>query len=749
MVSTLRLTPEEELEFQQLRQIDFWRNLIETPTADALSQASGALAGANVDAPPKHWELTRGLVLHDWQSECVDKWFAAGRKGVVKVVTGAGKTVLALALIERLQQTAIPDLRVAIVVPTVVLLDQWYSEIAKTSNLSQSCIGFLGAGRFDSFTAGARFIIAVLNSASKKLAQDVRRSGVSDRLLLVVDECHRAGAPEMRRVFETRRVCSLGLSATPEREFDVLEDADDESFEPREPGFVPSFDSTVIGKELGDVIFELNYAEAIRKGILPPFRIIHYGLPLSEAEAQQYTSLSREISDLQGDLQTRTRRGLELVRWCKSRARRGDPKAARYISLLGERKRLLYRIESRSSAVEQILQHHLEQYREAKAILFHESIEEVMRLFVRLRELGFEVVAEHSRFPDSMRATSIRLFRDGVARVIVSARSLIEGFNVPSADIGIVVAASASVRQRIQTLGRLLRKNRLNDGSEKSAKLFVLYARDTVDELIYEKADWEHFVGAERNDYYRWNPLEGSPPIATSEPPRRPPLSEDEIASSKIQPRDEYPGDLSLGLTYSLDTQGNIRDESGNPIQPHPELRNVLTHSGRRPGRFRVTPKRFLVFALEKDTVGAWRGAYLGRLKSLPEPSTGSDLVASPAQMVAGGNFYPLAKARGRTFHVLQRDRRLIARKDRGQIRFVLPLEQIPDPEKRAATERIQQALREAHAKGHRVNRITVTPEGDVVYVFDNQAYFVGQAPEGPDGFQFEEAVRDDKIRTQ
>ena len=737
MVPTLRLTPKEELELQQLQQIAFWQNS-DPLTLEAGSQDSTPIAVHGMQALPKHWDLTRGLVLHDWQSECVDKWFAAGRKGVVKVVTGAGKTVLALAVIERLQQTVQPDLRVAVVVPTVVLLDQWYSEILKSSNLTPGYIGLLGAGRSTSFQTGVRIILAVLNSASKKLAQDVQLSGVSDRLLLIVDESHRAGAPEMRKVFETRRAASLGLSATPERELDV-DEGDEESSETNASRGVISFDSTVIGKELGDVIFELNYADAIRQGILPPFRIVHYGLPLSVDEKQQYSSLSREISDLQGDLQTRNRRGLELVRWCKSRSGRQNPKAVRYLSLLSERKRFLYRIKSRSSAVEQILQNHFKENQDAKAILFHESIEEVMRLFEMLRRLGFEVVAEHSRFPDPMRAKSIHLFRDGIARVIVSARSLIEGFNVPSADIGIVVAASASVRQRIQTLGRLLRKNRQNDGTEKGAKLFVLYARETVDELIYEKADWEHFVGAERNDYYQWDPVDGSPPVLIGEPPRRPPLSEEEVASSQIHCGDEYPGDLSQGESYSLDMQGNILDETGRPISPHPELRDVLTVSRRRPGRFRVTPTKHLVFALEKDALGAWRGVYLGRLTSPPRGPEQNQVSSAAVETTANMDLHPSGRIEGKTFHVLQRDRRLIARKERGQIRFVLPLDQISDPAKRGATERIQQALRDAHAKGHRINRITVRPNGDVVYFFENRPYFLGQAPEGQSGFEFEE----------
>ena len=37
--------------------------------------------------------------------------------------------------------------------------------------------------------------------------------------------------------------------------------------------------------------------------------------------------------------------------------------------------------------------------------------------------------------------------------------------------------------------GRLLRRSRTKEGAEKEATLYVLYASETVDELIYEKAD--------------------------------------------------------------------------------------------------------------------------------------------------------------------------------------------------------------------------------------------------------------------
>ena len=450
------LTSGEELELQQLRQLEFWRKHKEELRSERLPNSDN-----DKTSLPARWELTRGINLHDWQRHCVDAWFDANERGVIKVVTGAGKTILALAIAEKLQQTRRPDLRIAIVVPTLVLLDQWRDEFLKRSNLPQSAIGLLGGGNDAKFDEHTRVLICVLNSASKKLAALVEKSHIGSSLLLIVDECHRAGASEMRRVFATHRSSSLGLSATPERERDVEDDIGD-SFEDDSPP--TNFEDSVLGQELGPVIFELNYADAIRLDVLPPFGVRHYGLSLQPDENVQYERISREITDLRKELERPGRKGLALMKWCRSRAALNNPAAGRLVGLTTERKRLLYRMRERKTAVVRILSDALADNPNTKAILFHESIAEVMSLFELLRAERFPVVAEHSGFPEKMRAASLKLFRDGTAQIIVSARSLIEGFNVPSADLGIIVAASSSVRQRVQTLGRLLRKSRAVDG---------------------------------------------------------------------------------------------------------------------------------------------------------------------------------------------------------------------------------------------------------------------------------------------
>jgi superfamily II DNA or RNA helicase len=726
----LRLSSSEELQLQQLRQIEFWRQQSEK-TSESSQHDSAELTSSVL---PAAWELTQGIILHDWQEDCVSSWFTAGKRGVIKVVTGAGKTILALAIAERLQRTELPDLRVAIVVPTLVLLDQWREELLRRSNLPESAIGLVGGGNDQTFDERTRILVCVLNSASKKLPKIVEKAGVASSLVLVVDECHRAGAAEMRRIFATKRAHSLGLSATPEREGDPNEEDDSAGSADSSP---KDFEDTVLGQELGPVIFELNYADAIRLGVLPPFGIRHYALSLKPDESIKYERISREIKDLRKELERPGRKGLALMKWCRSRAGMKNPAATRLIGLTSERKRLLYRMEERANAVLKILRSAFTDSLETKAILFHESIDEVMRLFIMLREEGFSVVAEHSQFPEKMRAVSLRLFRQGVAQIIISARSLIEGFNVPSADLGIIVAASSSVRQRVQTLGRLLRKSQGLDGTEKHAVLHVLYASKTVDEMIYEKADWEHFVGAERNQYFDWPDVLKSEPVSVAKAPRSPTPSEIYVDQKMLHAGETYPGNLDEGAELTRDTQGTITTADGRFIEQHPGLIEIMTKSRKPAGRFRVTPRRNFVIELDK-TIDGWRGVYLGRLDSPVVVADGSVQSDLPHNLKAGDP-YPLWRVGGKKFSVLQRDSRLIAKKTQAGVRFVEPLEKIADATKRESLARIQTFLRAAYQKGHRISKITVTPEGHAVYVYGNEAIYVGDAPEGENGFKIEE----------
>lgn len=717
--SNFDLSPTEQLQLLQLEQLSSWSSRKPNDVGDT---ASTRLVDSS-EALPTHWSLLSDIKLYDWQEAAVQQWFSAGNRGIIKVVTGAGKTLLALAIAERLQKQHL-GLRVAIVVPTIVLLEQWREEICARSNLPETAIGVLGAGESDEFDAQRRIIICVLNTASRKLPDHIRASSLGQELLLIVDECHRAGAAEMQKLFDVPRAFTLGLSATPERDDNLDEDSDGDLGHPSRVS-----DQTVLEREIGPIVYEMTYAEAIEAGILAPFTIEHYALSLSSVEHTKYSALSQEITDLRRELETGSRRGLALIRWCRSAGGSKNPKARRLIGLISDRKQLLYRAQERFSAVDRIIRDALAQDQTSRIIIFHESIAEVMTLFDGLRQRGYSVVAEHSEFPDRLRAQAIRLFRQGAAQIIVSAKSLIEGFNVPTADIGVIVAASSSVRQRIQTLGRLLRRG---SSQKKRARLVVLFAADTVDEMIYEKADWHAFVGAERNEYYRWKDVGDGQPERQLEPPRAYVPSDSEIDERLLIPGEIYPG-RPEGRMYSVDTTGTAFDLDKQPISVSAALQKYLSEFATG-GRFLVTLNKFHLVKFVSQSAPI----YLGQLDGIPGPDTS----ATPSKLdeLRPGDVYPVKLARGKMFSVLQRDRRLIALKQRGQVRFVRPVDSETDPAKKAQLEAIQQILSTVYQSGRQISKIFVNELGHVGYLYNGQAYFVGIAPEGDAGFVFDDA---------
>ena len=87
----------------------------------------------------------------------------------MKVVTGAGKTLLALLIAEFVQNSEDTNLHLVIIVPTIVLMHQWYDAILEHGNIPPEAVGRLGGGYDEDFTGGRRILISVLASASERL----------------------------------------------------------------------------------------------------------------------------------------------------------------------------------------------------------------------------------------------------------------------------------------------------------------------------------------------------------------------------------------------------------------------------------------------------------------------------------------------------------------------------------------------------------------------------------------------------
>lgn len=598
----LQLMTLQAMEERRRRALDLGEN-------DADSDLTIQDVSACIEIPARWRLLPENTSLYDWQRECLPLWLSDGR-GTIKVATGGGKTRFALAAAQQLQNEREPDLRLVIVVPTIPLLFQWYDEL-QMGNLPVSAIGLMGGGQELKLSPDLRILICVLNSARDRLPSLVSKAAWADKMLLVVDECHRANADQAQRIFDSKPRYTLGLSATPEQDSEVEGLPTDEAYQ-----------NGVVGRALGPIIYDFTIKQSLEAGLLTPFEVWHIGLSLCPDEANEHARLSREISELRKSLQIRHRQSRTqqgFIPWCQTLASRGGDAsgdAAHFIGLANDRKRLLYRASARTAVTLGIL-NDAAASSDGRSIVFHEAIEEIESLFREAKAMRLPAVLEHSKLPDSLRAQSINAFREGIARVIISAKSLVEGFNVPSADLGIIAASSGSVRQRIQSLGRMLRRK----AAGRSARIIVLYVRDTEDESIYEKADWETIVGAERNRYFHWNASpEGNPwplgLVETAKPPRsyRPPSWEVDV--SNLKSGDPYPGQAS-GLDLRVDQSGNLRTDDGTLVPTSPEFIAAIQHSNPH-SRARRTPAGHLIIRVDpKGSAEAdWR--FIGAI-DLPE----------------------------------------------------------------------------------------------------------------------------------
>jgi superfamily II DNA or RNA helicase len=142
-------------------------------------------------------------------------------------------------------------------------------------------------------------------------------------------------------------------------------------------------------------------------------------------------------------------------------------------NLLLRRKKVLLLAQSRVDCSVELVKSLIEN---SRIILFSERIATANALYGKLSELyPSRVGLYHSGMDARAKDRTLDAYRSGGVSVIISCRALDEGLNVPDTDAGVIVSSGAGLRQRIQRIGRIIRKT----GQEKSRRIFYLYVPNT------------------------------------------------------------------------------------------------------------------------------------------------------------------------------------------------------------------------------------------------------------------------------
>lgn len=429
--------------------------------------------------------------LYEWQEECLKRWFENNGRGMVQAVTGAGKTFLALSAAERLDRMHENRLRIKIVVPTGELMRQWehslrefLSEIGKDDRDSgrkgkqtedfRHMIGLRGGGY--KARPDYKYMIYVINSARYELARQILaelRGGES--VLIIADECHHYGSGQNQLIFEflthlnadqRARFFSLGLTAT------------------LPAGQTRRYLSSV----LGPGIYSYGMKEAAAQNAVCEYDIYHIGLSLTEREKEAYDELSEQIRILYRNLVRRCPflkelKGKERFETIRSLAA-GDDKtvskmALGYLQMIFKRKSLVCMASERIFSVCDLIENL--PFNE-KIIIFGERICQAEELYQLLQEQYPERVGRyHSQMGQQANKNVIERFREGAIRILITCKSLDEGIDIPEVSVGIILSGTSVKRQRVQRMGRIIRKA---EGKER-ASLYYLHTADTAEDVCF------------------------------------------------------------------------------------------------------------------------------------------------------------------------------------------------------------------------------------------------------------------------
>ena len=385
------------------------------------------------------------LPLRPYQEEAVAVWENAGRRGVLDMATGTGKTRVALAAAERT-----PRLRGLIVgVPSDALIAQWQHEIQEEDRFTPSLAiaGGYAAWQDQAFnrlcstqdptidSSRPIVLIGTYHSLAGERFQTILKDAAPDAksLLFIADEVHRLGAPYFQNAMQDVYGWRLGLTATLARPFDTEGTA-------------------AIDGYFGGTVYRFPFEKAIGS-VLCKYDYYVRCAELSEEEFEEYMELTKEIAQKAPE---------------KENSEGYDEGADTEIDrLLFRRANILKQCQDKV----RVLKETVRAVPLKRCLIYCADLEQVNSVCAVLQQEQIRYLPYTSQESPASRETALRLLGEQRISAVVAIRCLDEGVDVPEVSQAILLASSTSEREFIQRRGRILRRA---PGKERASLVDVL-----------------------------------------------------------------------------------------------------------------------------------------------------------------------------------------------------------------------------------------------------------------------------------
>ena len=413
----------------------------------------------------------------EYQKEAFENWKNNGQKGLFAMATGTGKTITSLNCLYEIYHRK-GYYKAIILVPTITLVNQWEQECRKFkfSNITKvysknlfwrdevERILFNEKYKAENESEVSYIIISTYASYSRENVFKVLNGFDKKRLLLIADECHNMGSGSLiKRLNEIPYLRRIGLSATPERQFD------DEGNKKLNKFF---------GSE-NHYTYEYSMEEAIQNGVLCKYMYYPHVVQLTPEEMDIYVELSNKIA--------------KYFNFDKGVFDGIDEKLK---MLLLMRKRIVHKAEHKLNAFKEIIEKRYQDKGDLKYSLVYVPEGNTPDYiggnddFDKSEDIADDNDAEHliNQYTQAVAEVDEHItvrkfvagqkdreeilcdFADGKLQVLTSMKCLDEGVDVPRSELAIFCSSTGNPRQFIQRRGRVLR----NHPDKKMAELHDL-----------------------------------------------------------------------------------------------------------------------------------------------------------------------------------------------------------------------------------------------------------------------------------
>ena len=400
----------------------------------------------------------------EYQQLAFENWKNNNQQGLFAMATGTGKTITSLnCLLEIYNRNGY--YKAIILVPTISLVNQWEKECWKfnfgniikvySKNTEwRSKIELLQMAekyRKPSEPTQNFIIISTYASFARENVFSILNSFERTKVLLIADEAHNMGSPSiLKRLGTINYLRRIGLSATPERQFDDDTNKKLYRFFGAEEKFT----------------FEYSMEEAIQKGVLCKYYYYPHLVKLTDEEMANYIELSEKIS-----------------KYFNYNSGMFDKKDEILMGLLLARKRIIHKAANKLGAFMKIIEERYERNGNLKYSLIYvpegnkpdyfsdsdifDKCEHVADDDVsdHLIDVYTEAVMKINKYITVRKFVSGQKDRDAILadfakgrlQVLTSMKCLDEGVDVPRSELAIFCASTGNPRQFIQRRGRVLR----------------------------------------------------------------------------------------------------------------------------------------------------------------------------------------------------------------------------------------------------------------------------------------------------